>query len=116
MLTILHVSHLTSGQSIKKGRGLYKHEVLELTFQLYPPRGTGIIKENKSSWMNPVIDGEEANKLLGTLSFYISEMTLVFLTAHPGLGNVRMVFGLMSICLDTAFGWFFIYLLAYLVK
>ena len=69
MLTILHVSHLTSGQSIKKGRGLYKHEVLELTFQLYPPRGTGIIKENKSSWMNPVIDGEEANKLLGTLSF-----------------------------------------------
>ncbi len=54
-----------TGQSLKKGRGLYKHEVLEVTFQIYPPRGTGIINQRKSTWMNPIVNGEEANKLMG---------------------------------------------------
>ena len=57
--------HYFSGQSLKKGRGLYKHEVLEVTFQIYPPRGTGIVNQRKSTWMNPIVNGEEANKLMG---------------------------------------------------
>ena len=52
------------GQQIKKG--LQKHQVMELTFQLYPPAATGIKDSRKSTWMNPIVDGEEGNKMLGT--------------------------------------------------
>ena len=50
---------------MKQSAGLHKHEVLEIAFQIYPPRGTGIINTRKSTWLNPIIDGEEAIKLVG---------------------------------------------------
>ncbi|KAI0211917.1 hypothetical protein LSAT2_003224 [Lamellibrachia satsuma] len=46
-------------------RGLYKNEVMEVMFQLYPPRGTGLSNVRRSTWMSPLVDGEEALKLLG---------------------------------------------------
>ena len=57
---------LFSGQANRAGRNLLKHEVLEITFQLYPPKGTGIGNTRKSTWMYPIINGEEAVKLIGT--------------------------------------------------
>ncbi len=54
-----------SGPQAKTGRGLHKQEVLELTFHLYPPRGTGIINTRKSTWMSPIVDGVEAIRLVG---------------------------------------------------
>ena len=38
---------------------------MELTFHLYPPAATGIKNNRKSTWMNPIVDGEEGNKILG---------------------------------------------------
>ena len=53
------------GQIIKKNRGLFKQEVLEITFQIYPLKGTGLQSNRKSTWLNPIVDGEEAVKLSG---------------------------------------------------
>ncbi|CAH1778109.1 unnamed protein product [Owenia fusiformis] len=49
----------------RKGKGLIRQEVLELTFTIYVPPGTGLTDTRKSTWMNPLIDGEEGNKLRG---------------------------------------------------
>ncbi|XP_023930673.1 uncharacterized protein LOC106165523 [Lingula anatina] len=54
------------GKSMKNKRGLHKEEALELTFQIYVPEATGLQNRRKSTWMNPIIDGEEAWKLQGS--------------------------------------------------
>merc|ERR1712226_1064864 len=40
---------LFRGQPIKKGRGLYKGEVLDITFSIYPPKGSGIVNNRRST-------------------------------------------------------------------
>ena len=50
---------------------MYKHETLEITFQIYPPSGCAIENRRKSTWLNPIIDGEEAMKLMGGWPLYI---------------------------------------------
>ena len=56
-------NRFSAGLKIKKS--LQKHQVMELTFHLYPPAATGIKNNRKSTWMNPIVDGEEGNKILG---------------------------------------------------
>lgn len=51
------------GQQIK--RGLLKHEVMELVFYIYTPKATGLPNNRQSTWLNPIIDGVEAKKLIG---------------------------------------------------
>ncbi|XP_064607645.1 uncharacterized protein LOC135472195 [Liolophura sinensis] len=50
----------------KGSRGLYKKEVMEVLYHIYPPAATNLSQYRKSTWMNPIIDGEEAKKLLGS--------------------------------------------------
>lgn len=52
------------GQTNKK-RGLKKSEMLELVFYIYVPKATGLKNTRQSTWMNPIIDGVEARRLLG---------------------------------------------------
>ncbi|KAL3879989.1 hypothetical protein ACJMK2_032261 [Sinanodonta woodiana] len=54
------------GQSVKKTRGLHKKDVLNLVFYIYVPKATGLINTRQSTWMNPIIDGVEAKKLIGS--------------------------------------------------
>ncbi|XP_041357330.1 uncharacterized protein LOC121374330 isoform X2 [Gigantopelta aegis] len=54
------------GQGMKKGRGLKKKEVLDLIFYIYVPKATDLHDTRISTWMNPIIDGVEARKLLGS--------------------------------------------------
>ena len=62
----MHINLLhPPGKEKKKEAGLLKLEVMEVAFHLYAPRGTGIINNRKSTWMNPIIDGEEAIKFRG---------------------------------------------------
>lgn len=49
-----------------KGRNLTKSEAVEVTFQIYIPKGTGLTLADvrKSTWMNPLIDGQDVKKIL----------------------------------------------------
>ena len=42
-----------------------KSDVVEISFQIYVPRGTKLENTRQSTWMNPLIKGEEAMKLIG---------------------------------------------------
>jgi len=48
-----------------KKTNLKKQETLEIAFQIYPPKGTAIPSNRQSTWMTPIIDGQEATKLMG---------------------------------------------------
>lgn len=52
------------GQQVK--RGLLKPEVMELVFYIYTPKATGLPNNRQSTWLNPIIDGVEAKKLIGS--------------------------------------------------
>ncbi|KAJ8297697.1 hypothetical protein KUTeg_024228 [Tegillarca granosa] len=47
-------------------RGLQKKDILECIFYIYVPRITGLTDTRHSTWLNPIIDGVEARKLLGS--------------------------------------------------
>ena len=49
-----------------KGHDLTKAEAVEVLFQIYVPKGTGLklSEVRKSTWMNPLIDGQDAIQLL----------------------------------------------------
>lgn len=49
----------------RHGRGLKRHEILEVVFYIYTPRASGLEHTRRSTWMNPIIDGVEARRLLG---------------------------------------------------
>lgn len=46
---------------------LTEEQVAETAFMIYVPDGSGLdkAKTRQSTWMNPLIDGKEANKFLG---------------------------------------------------
>ncbi|KAK3099265.1 hypothetical protein FSP39_001865 [Pinctada imbricata] len=52
------------GHDVK--RGLLKNEVLEMVFYIYVPKATGLPMTRQSTWLNPIIDGVEARKLIGS--------------------------------------------------
>ena len=52
------------GRSLK-GHGLKKQDAMNLLFYIYVPQATGLKHVRQSTWMNPLIDGVEAKKLLG---------------------------------------------------
>ena len=51
---------------LPKGRNLTKSEAVEVVFQIYIPKGTGLTLADvrKSTWMNPLIDGQDVKKVL----------------------------------------------------
>ncbi len=61
------IAFMLAGRGLKAGRCLKKQEVLELTFHLFPPRGTGLTHRYESTWMTPVVDGQRASKFEGAL-------------------------------------------------
>ncbi|XP_059149561.1 uncharacterized protein LOC131936546 [Physella acuta] len=55
------------GQAIKReNQGLKKKELLDMVFYIYVPPATSLKGTRQSTWMNPIIDGQEARKLLGS--------------------------------------------------
>ena len=48
--------------------GLLKPELMELLWTLYPPEPTGLPPRHKSSWMRPIVNGEEFADIAGDLS------------------------------------------------
>lgn len=62
------------GQQIK--RGLLKHEVMELVFYIYTPKATGLPNNRQSTWLNPIIDGVEAKKLIGQSAILVSHLLI----------------------------------------
>ena len=46
---------------------LTEKEVIEITFMIYVPQGSNLRLEDtrKSTWLNPLVDGKEAKKLMG---------------------------------------------------
>ncbi|XP_052282684.1 uncharacterized protein LOC127879720 isoform X3 [Dreissena polymorpha] len=55
---------ITQGQALRKGGGLCKADTLSLVFYIYVPPGTGLSGTRQSTWMNPIINGQEARKLI----------------------------------------------------
>lgn len=64
------------GQQVK--RGLLKPEVMELVFYIYTPKATGLPNNRQSTWLNPIIDGVEAKKLIGQSAKYGSQLSTDF--------------------------------------
>lgn len=78
---ILSCSFLTEIPRGKRST-LKKREVLDIVFEIYKPEGTGIKNDRRSTWLHPIIDGEDAMKLLGELPNN---------TAHLCLSNTQEV-------------------------
>ncbi|BFZ24409.1 hypothetical protein BsWGS_27448 [Bradybaena similaris] len=51
--------------SRKHDRGLTKRQVLDVIFYIYVPPAAGLEGTRHSTWMNPIVDGQEAGQLLG---------------------------------------------------
>ncbi|KAL8593871.1 hypothetical protein ACOMHN_018083 [Nucella lapillus] len=49
-----------------EGRGLKRQEMLDMVFYIYTPPATGLTDTRQSTWMNPIIDGVEAKRLIGS--------------------------------------------------
>ncbi|XP_074651912.1 uncharacterized protein LOC141906491 isoform X2 [Tubulanus polymorphus] len=56
------------GKKRAKQGSFTKKEVIEITFQIYIPKACCLPDVRRSTWMNPIIDGQEALKLLGSES------------------------------------------------
>ncbi|GFN84968.1 abnormal spindle-like microcephaly-associated protein homolog [Plakobranchus ocellatus] len=55
------------GQSAKReSKGLKKKELMDMIFYIYTPTATGLKNTRQSTWMSPIIEGQEARKLLGS--------------------------------------------------
>ncbi|KAF6029011.1 IQCM [Bugula neritina] len=54
------------GKPRSKKTTFKKREVLDVVFEIYKPEGTGIINDRKSTWLHPIVDGEDAMKMLGS--------------------------------------------------
>ncbi|XP_074656744.1 uncharacterized protein LOC141909958 [Tubulanus polymorphus] len=52
-------------ECLTRSRGLYKAEVFEILWTIYVPKGTGLRNTRRSTWMRPLVAGEEAAKWLG---------------------------------------------------
>ena len=50
-----------------------KAQIVEIAFQIYVPKGTKLSSTRKSTWMNPIVDGDEAAMI--KLSKKINEET-----------------------------------------
>ncbi|RUS76824.1 hypothetical protein EGW08_015410, partial [Elysia chlorotica] len=54
------------GQSKRESKGLKKKELMDMIFYIYTPSATGLKGTRQSTWMSPIIEGQEARKLLGS--------------------------------------------------
>lgn len=62
------------------GRNLTKSEAVEVAFQIYIPKGTGLTLADvrKSTWMNPLIDGQDVTKILSKKDLKLTSLEKVF--------------------------------------
>ncbi len=67
----------------RKEHSFSKTEIAEVAFNIYVPKGTKLKDTRKSTWMNPLVDGDEAARL--KLTKKINEET-----------NLGKVFSLLS--------------------
>jgi hypothetical protein len=49
----------------KKNDSLTKEMVFDVVYYIYPPLGTGLQSTRKSTWVRPIIDGEDENAIKG---------------------------------------------------
>ncbi|ESO89514.1 hypothetical protein LOTGIDRAFT_234326 [Lottia gigantea] len=54
------------GEVLNSEKGISKKEILDMLYYIYVPKATGLALNRKSTWMNPIIDGVEAKKLIGS--------------------------------------------------
>ncbi|CAF4062842.1 unnamed protein product [Adineta steineri] len=50
----------------KKNDSLTKDMVFDVVYNIYPPLGTGLKTSRKSTWVRPIIDGEDETDIQGT--------------------------------------------------
>lgn len=62
-----------------KSRNLTKLEAVEIVFQIYIPEGTGLdlADVRKSTWMNPLIDGQDVKKILSKKDLELTSLDKV---------------------------------------
>lgn len=86
-----------TGKPLKK-RGPHKQEVIDLIFYIYVPKATGLTNTRQSTWMNPIINGVEARKLMGNLHFFRS---LVRLSNNAFADGIKLDSVHLFICVCT---------------
>ncbi|XP_071786845.1 uncharacterized protein [Asterias amurensis] len=78
------ISGATKKDGKKLDSKLTEKEVIEITFMIYVPQGSNLRLEDtrKSTWLNPLVDGKEAKKLMGSDSVekaeYAKSLQVVF--------------------------------------
>ena len=81
---------------------LKEKDVVESAFMIYVPKATGLKTENlrKSTWLNPLVDGEEARKLMGMFGVcYCYYAVILFVIVIVALHVVVCLSIYLFICL-----------------
>ena len=75
-----NVIYSISYSDTSKERGLRKAEAVEVVFHIYIPKGTGLTLADvrKSSWMNPLVNGQDVNKVLSKKDLKFTSLDKVF--------------------------------------
>lgn len=75
-----NVIYPISYSDTSKERGLRKAEAVEVVFHIYIPKGTGLTLADvrKSSWMNPLVNGQDVNKVLSKKDLKFTSLDKVF--------------------------------------
>ncbi|XP_071951874.1 uncharacterized protein [Antedon mediterranea] len=94
-ITEMHdaIKHVTKKDAQKPGLKLKEAEVVEISFQIYVPPGCGLTtdKTRKSTWLNPLVKGVEARRLMGKITnrrlhFYLNNiLTFYWLRSCNGI-------------------------------
>lgn len=67
-----------AGQASSK-KGLRKSDLLELVWYIYVPKAAGLPNMRQSTWLNPIIDGVEARKLIGWyINILYNELLIIY--------------------------------------
>ncbi|UJR29408.1 hypothetical protein I4U23_010620 [Adineta vaga] len=62
----------------KKNDGLTKEMVFDTVYYIYPPLGTGLESTRQSTWVRPIIDGEDETAIQGTPFLESIDMNAVY--------------------------------------
>lgn len=63
----------------KKNDSLTKEMVFDVIYYIYPPKATGLETSRKSTWIRPIIDGEDETAIQGLNIIFKRNLLLIYI-------------------------------------
>ncbi|CAF1265184.1 unnamed protein product [Rotaria sordida] len=70
--------HSSANYPHKKNDSLTKEILFDVVYYIYPPKATGLETSRKSTWIRPIIDGEDETAIQGTPFLEPIDMSLIY--------------------------------------